>query len=81
MLLKIKKLRENKKLSTYYVAVQLEISLADYIKIEMGIKDVRLSKLDKLAKIFEVNIAELFVWNLNSEATNTGKFLYLYYNF
>lgn len=54
MVLKIKDFREQCNLSIDDVAVQLEISNKDYIKIEKGIKDIKLSKLDKLSKILGV---------------------------
>lgn len=59
MVLKIKDFRELNNLSIDEVAVQLEISNKDYIKIEKGIKDIKLSKLDKLSKILGVPKSQL----------------------
>jgi transcriptional regulator with XRE-family HTH domain len=60
MVLKIKDFREQNNLSIDQVAVQLGISNKDYVKIEKGIKDIKLSKLEKLAKILGVKKSDLF---------------------
>lgn len=60
MVLKIKDFREQNNLSIDQVAVQLGISNKDYVKIENGIKDIKLSKLEKLAKILGVKKSDLF---------------------
>lgn len=58
--LKIKEYREQKNHSPDYVAIQMEISVKKYEKIEKGIVDLKLSKLDKLAKILGVKKSEFF---------------------
>jgi len=61
MLLNIKNVREQKKLSIEHVAVQLEISNKEYAKIEKGIKDIKLSKLHKLSEILGVKKHHFFL--------------------
>ena len=58
---KIKNIREQNNLSMEYVAIQMEISLKDYYKIERGEIDLKLSKLDKLVKILGINKSQLFM--------------------
>ncbi len=57
---KIKAIREQNNLSMEYVAIQMEISLKDYYKIERGEIDLKLSKLDKLVKILGIQKSQLF---------------------
>jgi transcriptional regulator with XRE-family HTH domain len=47
-------------MSAEYVAIQMDISIRDYEKIENGIVDLKLSKLSKVAKILGVKKSELF---------------------
>jgi len=56
----IKQCREQKKHSTDYVAIQMEMSVKMYLKIENGNVDLKLSKLDKLAKILGIKKSEIF---------------------
>jgi transcriptional regulator with XRE-family HTH domain len=56
----IKVFREKNKMSAEYVAIQMDISIRDYEKIENGIVDLKLSKLSKVAKILGVKKSELF---------------------
>lgn len=56
----IKECREQKKHSTDYVAIQMEMSVKMYLKVEDGNVDLKLSKLDKLAKILGVKKSEIF---------------------
>jgi transcriptional regulator with XRE-family HTH domain len=58
--LKIKEIRERNKLSKEYVAIQMEMSLSQYSKIETEHVDLKLSKLDKLVKIIGAKKSELF---------------------
>lgn len=58
--LKIKEIRERNKLSKEYVAIQMEISVNEYSKIERESIDMKLSKLDKLVKILGAKKSELF---------------------
>ena len=59
MLENIKIIRERNEMSVEYVAIQMDISIQCYEKIESGTVDLKLSKLDKLAKIFGVKKSEL----------------------
>ncbi|OYX86370.1 MAG: hypothetical protein B7Y83_01590 [Flavobacteriales bacterium 32-34-25] len=58
--LKIKEIREQSNLSKEYVAIQMEITINDYNKIEKGKVDLKLSKLDRLVKILGIKKSELF---------------------
>ncbi|MGE6356529.1 helix-turn-helix domain-containing protein [Flavobacterium sp. NPDC079362] len=58
--LKIKEIRERNNLSREYVAIQMEMSLSQYSKIETENVDLKLSKLDKLVKIIGAKKSELF---------------------
>ncbi len=64
--LKIKKLRELKNLSQEWVGEQLGVGQPDYSKIENGIVKLTPDKIEKLAKIFGVEINELY-----SDGNNT----------
>ena len=55
----IKKCREQKNHSTNFVAIQMEMSVKMYLKIEMGSVDLKLSKLDRLVKILGVKKSEI----------------------
>jgi transcriptional regulator with XRE-family HTH domain len=57
---KIKEFREQLNLSQEYVAIQMEMSVKDYKKIERGNVDLKLSKLDKLVKILGIKKSNLF---------------------
>ncbi len=57
---RIKEYREQKNHSPDYVAIQLDMSVKKYEKIEKGIVDLKLSKLEKLAKLFGVKKSEFF---------------------
>lgn len=56
----IKECREQKNHSTEYVAIQMEMTVKMYSKIEMGRIDLKLSKLDKLVKILGIKKSEIF---------------------
>lgn len=58
---KIKEFREQRNLSSEYVAIQLEISTKEYEKIENGYVNLKLSKLDQLVKIIGTKKSELFL--------------------
>lgn len=58
--IKIKEYREKKKHSPDYVAIQMEMSVNKYLKIEGGNVDLKISKLDKLVKILGVKKSEIF---------------------
>ncbi|EIC28751.1 MULTISPECIES: helix-turn-helix domain-containing protein [Methylomicrobium] len=56
---KIRLMREAKELTQEQVAEKLEMSKNGYGDIERGDSDIKLSKLAKLAEIFEVQLPEL----------------------
>lgn len=58
--IKIKEYREKKNHSPDYVAIQMEMSVKMYLKIETGTVDLKISKLDKLVKILGVKKSEIF---------------------
>lgn len=58
--IKIKECREQKNQSPDYVAIQMEMSVKTYLKIETGVVDLKISKLDKLVKILGVKKSEIF---------------------
>jgi transcriptional regulator with XRE-family HTH domain len=58
---KIKEYRINNNLSQEYMAIQMEISLQEYRKIENGVIDLKISKLDRLAKTLGTKKSTLVV--------------------
>ena len=56
---KIRYLRYQKGLSQEDVAKRIDISILALSKIENGITDINLSKLERLAALFEMSIIEL----------------------
>ena len=61
---KIRTIRQLKGWSQEEIAHRLDMSVSGYGSIERGDTDVNLSRLEDIAGIFEVDLAELF--NLNS---------------
>ena len=59
MLLNARFFREQKNYSIDYVAIELDISKKKYLKIENGLKEIKLSELQKLSKILGVKKSEL----------------------
>lgn len=56
----IKQIREKKKLSKEYIAIEMEISLNEYNKIEAGQVDLKLSKFSKLVKALRIESNDFF---------------------
>lgn len=56
----IKEYREQKNQTVDYVAIQMEMSVNKYLKIERGIIDLKMSKLDRLVKILGIKRSEIF---------------------
>ncbi|HTI58050.1 helix-turn-helix transcriptional regulator [Mucilaginibacter sp.] len=56
----IRRLRENNKWSQQVIAERLNISIPAYSKIETGVTDVNLSRLEQIAHLFEVGLPGLF---------------------
>ncbi|MES2826802.1 MAG: helix-turn-helix transcriptional regulator [Bacteroidota bacterium] len=59
----IKQLRQKRNWNQSDVAKQLEISTPAFSKIETGITDVNYSRLDQIARLFEVPITSLLSSN------------------
>lgn len=60
---KIKEYREKKNHTPDYVAIQMEMSVKMYLKIERGNVDLKISKLDKLVKILGIKKSEIFKYD------------------
>lgn len=58
--LRIKEYRLQNNHTLEYIAIQMEISIKKYEKIEKGMVDLKLSKLDQLVKILGVKKSEIF---------------------
>ncbi|WP_343694810.1 helix-turn-helix transcriptional regulator [Flavobacterium sp.] len=61
--LRIKEYRLLSNHTSEYVAIQMEMSVKTYEKIENGMVDLKLSKLDKLVKILGIKKSEIFKIN------------------
>ncbi len=55
----IRLLRHQKSWSQEYVSKQLGISIPAFSKIETGITDINLSRLEQIAKLFEMTVVQL----------------------
>ena len=65
----IRYLRQKKGWSQGDVAKQLKISIPAFSKIETGITDINISRLDQIAKLFDVSMLQIIskdAGNLNS---------------
>lgn len=60
---KIRLLRHQRGWSQEDVAKRLDISIPAFSKIETGITDVNLSRLDQISKLFEMSIVQLLAIN------------------
>lgn len=70
---KIKLIRQIKNWSQEEIANKLEMSVNGYASIERGDTDVQLSRLKQIAKIFEIELSELFGINEKNVLNVTGK--------
>lgn len=68
---KIKELRRNRNWSQEVVANKLNISLNSYGAIERGETNIKLSRIEEIAHIFEVDVGVLF--NTTSENGNFSR--------
>lgn len=80
---KIRLLRHQRGWSQEDVAKQLDISIPAFSKIETGITDVNLSRLDQISKLFGMTIVQLLTTNdpeeekkYNTELSETIKKLH-----
>lgn len=60
---KIRLLRHQRGWSQEDVAKRLDISIPAFSKIETGITDVNLSRLDQISKLFDMSIVQLLAIN------------------
>ena len=60
---KIRLLRHQKGWSQEDVAKQLDISIPAFSKIETGITDINLSRLEQISTLFEMSIVQLLTYN------------------
>jgi transcriptional regulator with XRE-family HTH domain len=60
---KIRLIRETKGLTQEQVAEKLGMCVNSYGDIERGDSDIKLSKLEKIAELFEIKLSELFELN------------------
>lgn len=64
---KIRLLRHQKGWSQEDVAKRLDISIPAFSKIETGITDINLSRLEQIATLFEMGIVQLLTFNENEQ--------------
>jgi len=60
---KIRLLRHQKGWSQDDVAKRLDISIPAFSKIETGITDINLSRLEQIATLFEMSVVQLLTFN------------------
>ncbi|TSD67180.1 helix-turn-helix transcriptional regulator [Inquilinus sp. KBS0705] len=77
---KIRLLRHQKGWSQEEVAKRLDISIPAFSKIETGITDINLSRLEQIAVLFEMSVVQLLTFNeteqdqkIASELENVNK--------
>ena len=72
----IKTIRELKNLTQTYVASQLNMSVPNYSNIETGKTDVTLTRLQQIAKVFQIDYRQILNLNpsqlLNEDAKSYG---------
>ena len=64
---KIKSLRQQKDWTQGDIAKQLGISIPAFSKIETGITDINLSRIEQIAKLFNLSVVKLFTLNEEEE--------------
>ena len=69
---KIKELRKKRDWSQEIVANKLNISLNSYGALERGETDIKLSRVEELAKIFEVDISFFFMNDAEKTSRRKG---------
>jgi len=60
---KIRLLRHQKSWSQEDVAKRLDISIPAFSKIETGITDINLSRLEQISNLFEMSVVQLLTFN------------------
>ncbi|RZL47103.1 MAG: XRE family transcriptional regulator [Pedobacter sp.] len=68
----IRQLRQKKGWSQGEVATQLRISIPAFSKIETGITDINISRLDQIAKLFDVSTLQII--SKDTENLHAGSF-------
>lgn len=64
---KIRLLRHQKGWSQEDVAKRLDISIPAFSKIETGITDINLSRLEQIALLFDMSVVQLLTFNDSSQ--------------
>jgi transcriptional regulator with XRE-family HTH domain len=64
---KIRLLRHQKGWSQEDVAKRLDISIPAFSKIETGITDINLSRLEQIASLFDMSVVQLLTFNDTEE--------------
>ena len=70
----IKTIREMKDLTRDYVAAELDMTTSGYGKIERGEIDITISKIYRLAFVFEITVSDLLFFNVASVFNNSKKY-------
>jgi transcriptional regulator with XRE-family HTH domain len=70
----IKIIREMRNLTRDYVAAELDMTASGYGKIERGEIDITISKIYRLAAIFEITVSDLLFFNVSSVFNNSKKY-------
>ena len=63
-----------KDLTRDYVAAELDMTTSGYGKIERGEIDITISKIYRLAFIFEITVSDLLFFNVASVFNNSKKY-------
>src|SRR6195952_4723258 len=69
---KIRLLRHQKSWSQEEVAKRLDISIPAFSKIETGITDINLSRLEQIAALFEMSVVALLTYNETEQDQKTA---------
>ncbi|WP_121810231.1 helix-turn-helix domain-containing protein [Mucilaginibacter kameinonensis] len=69
----IRLLRHQQGWSQEDVAIRLNISIPAFSKIETGITDINLSRLEQLAAVFSLSVIQLLTFNDDEESSNAAE--------
>jgi transcriptional regulator with XRE-family HTH domain len=69
---KIRLLRHQKGWSQEEVAKRLDISIPAFSKIETGITDINLSRLEQISALFEMSVVQLLTYNETEQDQKTA---------
>ena len=72
---KIRSVRESKKMTQDDMAYDLGITLGAYSRIERGVTDVNLSRIEQIAKILKITMVDLFAQGEKTELDKLRKLL------